>query len=79
MCELWLSWLRTGDKPKSTAEEGMSSHADAFNASSSWWKVWPCHSLLGSCMKVLYSEAGLDDHGPSGNEAWLHGWPLISW
>lgn len=48
VCELWLSWLRTGDKPKSTVPGGMFIHADASRAILSWvvaGATWPRQSL----------------------------------
>lgn len=56
VCVLWLSWLRTGDKPESTDPWGTFSQDEASRACKSWavtgWP-WLDQSLPGACIIVL--------------------------
>ena len=81
VCELWLSWLRTGDKPKSTVPRGTFIHAAASKACMSWVVIgapWLCQSLPDGCMNEAWSGANPVIHDSSGSEAWLHDWVVIS-
>jgi hypothetical protein len=84
VCELWLSWLSTGDTPTSTLVCGVANQvadtsSDGFMwpvaGKAPWWSGLD-HSIPSG--RYVLTSKGTAVHISSGNWDWLQSWVMLS-